>query len=86
MNQYEKLLESFRQHYLLKYGVKLDDELLYLFVRLNEMQVDLKKDIRSVEKVTFRSGWDYFFYGLGKWAGPSIAVILIAFLLFLLKK
>lgn len=86
MNEYEKLLESFRNHYFLKYGIRLDDELLYLFIRINELQVDLKKEIRSIPKVAFRTGWDYFFYGLGKWAGPGAAAVIVALLFFLLKK
>jgi hypothetical protein len=66
MNDYTKIVEGFRHHYFIKHGVKLDDELLYFFIRMNEMQVDLKKDIKAIPKITFRSGHDYFLYGLGK--------------------
>ena len=74
MNNYQKILEEFRTHYRNKYDISFDDEILYFFVRVNEMQMDLKKDIRNVPKVTFKTGWDYFLYGLGKWLMPSLVV------------
>jgi len=74
MTNYQKILEEFRTHYLNKYDINFDDEILYFFVRVNEMQTDLKKDIRKLPKVTFKTGWDYFMYGLGKWAIPSLIV------------
>ena len=75
MNDYQKAVEEFRHHYYTKYGVKLDDEILYFFIRVNEMQLDLKKEIKAIPKITFKSGWDYFFYGLGK---ISTVLVLIA--------
>lgn len=66
MNNYQKAVEEFRHHYFTKYNVKLDDEILYFFIRVNEMQLDLKKEIKAIPKLTFKSGWDYFLYGLGR--------------------
>src|ERR1017187_3928287 len=74
MTEYQKILEEFRTHYRNKYDINFDDEILYFFVRLNEMQIDLKKDIRNLPHVTFKTGWDYFLYGLGKWIVPSLIV------------
>src|ERR1035438_10435590 len=74
MTDYQKILEEFRTHYRNKYEITFDDEILYFFVRLNEMQIDLKKDIRNLPQVTFRTGRDYFLYGLGKWLVPSLIV------------
>ena len=74
MTDYQKILEEFRTHYHNKYDINFDDEILYFFVRVNEMQIDLKRDIRNLPKVTFKTGWDYFLYGLGKWLIPSLIV------------
>jgi len=82
MTDYKKILEEFRTHYRNKYDINFDDEILYFFVRVNEMQKDLKKDIRSLPKVTFKTGWDYFLYGLGKWLMPSLVVMILFSTLF----
>lgn len=74
MTDYQKILEEFRTHYRSKYDISLDDEILYFFIRVNEMQKDIKKDIGRIPKVTFKTGRDYFLYGLGKWLIPSIIV------------
>lgn len=74
MTDYQKILEEFRTHYRNKYDINFDDEILYFFVRVNEMQKDLKKDILKIPKVTFKTGWDYFLYGLGKSVIPSLIV------------
>ena len=84
MTEYQKVLEQFRTHYRNEYGISLDDEVLYFFVRVNEMQTGLKKDIRNLPKITFKTGWDYFLYGLGTWLIPSIIVsIMLSVQLFL---
>lgn len=75
MNDYQKAVEEFRHHYHTKYNVKLDDEILYFFIRVNEMQLDLKKEIKAIPKLTFKSGLDYFLYGLGR---VSAGIILTA--------
>ena len=82
MTDYQKIIEEFRTHYRNKYDVSFDDEILYFFIRVNEMQMDLKKDIRKIPKVTFKSGWDYFLYGLGKWLFPSLLVVILFSALF----
>ena len=84
MTEYQKILEEFRTHYRNKYDINFDDEILYFFVRLNEMQMDLKKEIRNVPAIIFKSGWEYFLYGLGKWLVPSlIATLFLSFVLFI---
>jgi hypothetical protein len=77
MTDYQKILEEFRTHYRNKYNISFDDEILYFFIRVNEMQTDLKKDIRKLPKITFKTGKDYFFYGLGRSLIPSLLVIVI---------
>ena len=81
MNDYQKAVEEFRHHYYTKYGVKLDDEILYFFIRVNEMQLDLKKEIKAIPKITFKSGRDYFLYGLGRISTVSILIALITSIL-----
>jgi hypothetical protein len=78
---YKKVVEDFRHYYFMRYNVKLDDELLYIIIRINEMHLDLKKEIRSIERIEFRNGWDYFVYGLGKWLFPCLALLIIFLLL-----
>ena len=80
---YAKKLEEFRYLYFTKYGVKMDDEILYFFIRINEMQLDLKKDIKSIPRLTFKSKSDYFFHGLGQFLFPSLLSVslLISFLI-----
>jgi hypothetical protein len=82
MTDYQKILEEFRTHYRNKYDVSFDDEILYFFIRVNEMQTDIKKDIGRIPKVTFKTGKDYFLYGLGKWLIPSLIVTLFFSTLF----
>ena len=82
MTEYQKVLEQFRTHYRNEYGINLDDEVLYFFIRVNEMQSGLKKDIRNLPKVTFKTGWDYFLFGLGKWLIPSLIVTVFLLSLF----
>lgn len=82
MTDYQKILEEFRTFYRNKYDICFDDEILYFFVRVNEMQTDLKKDIRNLPKVTFKTGKDYFLYGLGKWLVPSLIVAVFFLALF----
>lgn len=76
ITEYQKVLEKFRTHYRNEYGINLDDEVLYFFVRVNEMQSGLKKDIQNLPKITFKTGSDYFLYGLGKWLIPSLILTL----------
>lgn len=85
MTDYQKILEEFRTHYRNKYNISFDDEILFFFVRVNEMQTDLKKDIRKLPKVTFKTGWDYFMYGLGKWTIPSLIVTVFFSVLFFMN-
>ncbi len=82
MTDYQKILEEFRTHYRNKYDISFDDEILYFFIRVNEMQTDIKKDIGRLPKVTFKTGRDYFLYGLGKWLIPSLLVIVFFSTLF----
>lgn len=82
---YKKVLEEFRAHYRNLYGVNLDDEVLYFFIRVNQMQNDLGKRIEKIPKVAFRTGFDYFLYGLGKWVVPVILLMMSGMVVFLFK-
>lgn len=82
---YKKVLEEFRAHYRSLYDVNLDDEVLYFFIRVNQMQSDLGKRIEKIPKVTFRTGLDYFLYGVGKWVVPIILLMISGSVVFLFK-
>ena len=86
MEKYQRLKEDFRHHYFTRYGIKLDDEILIIFIRINEMHRDLKKDIRRTPQVHFRNSRDYLWYGIGKKMGISLAILLLAILMLLLFK
>ena len=86
MEKYQQLKEDFRHHYFTRYGIKLDDEILIIFIRINEMHRDLKKDIRRTPQVHFRNSRDYLWYGIGKIMGIILAILLLANLLLLLFK
>ncbi|HAO06903.1 MAG TPA: hypothetical protein DCQ50_07920 [Chryseobacterium sp.] len=62
---YQRKLELFRAHYKNVYGVKHDDELLYIFMRMNEMQADINKNVKAISEIRFNKSWDYFMYALG---------------------
>lgn len=83
MKEYQKAVEEFRHHYKIKYDVELDDVTLYFFIRVNEMHTDLKKDISNFKAPQFKSGLDYFLYGLGnnvKWIFLSLSVLIAIYL------
>lgn len=92
MNEFQKKVEIFRTHYFTKYGRKLDDETLYFFIRVNEMQLDLKKQLLQLkremesDKVAFRSGWDYFLYGFGRMTSFIFLLLLLISVLILFIK
>ncbi len=84
----EKILEDFRHRYYQKYNVRLDDELLFIFIRLNELNVSVNNDFKrlsvNIEQlkkevhnhIAHKSFWDYFIYGLGKSLVPAIISLL----------
>lgn len=63
---FKKKIEVFRAHYKSEYDVELDSETIYFFIRVNEMQAQLERKIEKIPEIRFRSGWDYFLYGLGR--------------------
>jgi len=79
-DRYENLIKELRFRYHKKYKVELDDEILYIIIRINELQVDLKKDIKKNPPLTFPKSSDYLFYGLGKAISYLVAGIGFAFL------
>lgn len=94
----DELLAEFRHHYYKRYHVQLDDDLLYLLIRMNELNVSVNKDNHSLKQsidklsgqikkqVAFKSRWDYFVYGLGKSLVPGMlvsAVLLVVGLYFI---
>lgn len=86
MKEKEDLLAEFRHHYYKRYRVQLDDDLLYLLIRMNELNVSINKDNQSLKQsidklyeqlkkqVVFKNRWDYFLYGLGKSFVPAILI------------
>ena len=85
MSRYDKKLEVFRNHYFTNTGKKLDDELLYIIIKMSEVHADLKKDIKS-NKVVFTSSWDYFLFGLGSLVTATIMACLFILVFLIIHK
>ena len=84
-NAFKNKLEQFRLHYKNTYGIEMDDETLYFYIRVNEMQIALSKQINEIPRVKFERGRDYFWYGLGVVTKVMLLTILITVvILFLL--
>lgn len=89
ITKYDDLLEELRLRYKKKYNKALDDEILYIIIRLNELQLDHKKDFLLLRKEIAKKPWvsfarskDYFFYSLGQ-AVTYGCVLLIGLLTFI---
>lgn len=55
----------------------MDDETLYFFIRVNEMQIALSRQINEIPKLKFQKSMDYFWYGL------DISINILGLLLYL---
>lgn len=86
MEKNQRIMEDFRHLYFTRYGIKLDDEILLILIRINEMHRDLKKEINKSPKVQFRNSRDYLWFGIGRIMGIVLAVLLVANILFLLSR
>ena len=101
MSEKEKnIITDFRHFYYKKYNVMLDDEILYMLIRMNELQVavenkqkhleqsisELRKEVKT--QIAFKTKWDYFVYGLGKYFMLSIMLssVIIACTVFFYTK
>jgi hypothetical protein len=87
ISNYDDLLEELRLRYKRKYNKLLDDEILYIIIRLNELQMDQKNDFQQLKravaskpKLAFSFGKDYFFYGLGQATGTLIMWLISLFI------
>lgn len=92
---YQKALDDLRSLYKREADIDMDDEVLYIFIRINSLQKqmnkslkdfrkEMTKSINKIEKVQFRNKWDYFIYGIGKSFLPAILIITIAVVCYLL--
>jgi hypothetical protein len=86
MEKNQRIKEDFRHLYFTRYGIKLDDEILLILIRINEMHKDVKKEIKNSPKIQFRNSRDYLCYGIGRVMGIVLAALLVANILFLLSR
>lgn len=84
MEKNQRIMEDFRHLYFTRFGIKLDDEILLILIRINEMHRDVKKEINKSPKIQFRNSRDYLWYGIGRIMGIVLAVLLLTIFLFLL--
>jgi hypothetical protein len=85
ISRYDRKVEAFRSHYFMNTGKKLDDELLYIIIKMSEVHADLKKDIKN-NKVVFTSSWDYFLFGLGSLVTATIMACLFILVFLVIHK
>lgn len=76
-NAFKNKLEQFRLHYKNTYGIEMDDETLYFFIRVNEMQIAISKQIKELPELKFERGLDYFWHGVGVSFKYLIAILII---------
>jgi hypothetical protein len=69
MTPQERALEEFRHFYLTRHGMRLDDELLLLLMRMSEMHRDLRREVRRRPVLQFRSPREYLWHGFGRVLG-----------------
>ena len=50
--------------YYTRYGIRLDDELILMLIRISELHGDMKKELRTQPRIQFRHARDYFWFGL----------------------
>jgi hypothetical protein len=86
MDRNERIREEFRHHYHTRHGIRLDDEVVIILLRVAFMHRDLKRELRSRPVLQFRSGRDYLLYGVGRLAGLSIPFLLACIMIALLVR
>jgi hypothetical protein len=75
MSRYDRQLESYRHHYYTRYGIRLDDELILMLIRISELHGDMKKELRTQPRIQFRHARDYFWYGFGQYTGFGLLLL-----------
>ncbi|HAO05687.1 MAG TPA: hypothetical protein DCQ50_01625 [Chryseobacterium sp.] len=85
-NAFKNKLEQFRLHYKNTYGIEMDDETLYFFIRVNEMQIAITKRIDDIARMRPHNRSEYFFYGLGIATKWLIIISAASFLIFLILR
>lgn len=78
---YDKIVKELRHRYELKYEKVLDDEIIYLIVRMNELEVSLKEEIKKIKEPKASTKLELFVFGLGKVSIPIVLSIILALLL-----
>lgn len=74
-------LSMFREHYRSQFDIEPDDEIFYIIIRMNELQLSLQKLIKEIPEVRFRSVWEYFMYALGsslKWFWMMLSILALS--------
>ncbi len=79
-------MEEFRHHYHIRYGIRLDDEVLLILMRVTRMHLELRREIRQRPILQFRSRREYFFHGMGRAAGVIIPLLLLCILFVLVRQ
>lgn len=79
---FQKKLAAFKAHYKSEFDISPDDEIFYMIIRMNEMQLAITKEIKGIDQVRFNNRWDYFMYALGsslKYFWIILAALILSF-------
>lgn len=49
---YDQLIKEVRHRYEIKYNKVLDDEIIYLIIRINELELGIKKELKEINVET----------------------------------
>lgn len=81
--KYNALIEELRRRYKLKYDKTIDDDLLIMIVRMNELEVSLKQQIKQIQQPILKSKLELFFFTFGKKISIITLVIMLINLIIL---
>lgn len=83
-SKYNALIEELRRRYKIKYGQTIDDDLLIMIIRMNEMEVSLNQQIKQIQQPILKSKLELLFFTLGKRISIITLVIMLINLIILI--
>ena len=86
MDRHQRMMEEFRHYYYTRHGIRLDDEVLIILIRMAHMHRDIRRELRRSAPLQFKNRGDYFFYGMGRVTAVILPVMLLCILFLLLKR
>jgi hypothetical protein len=86
MDRHQRMREEFRHYYYTRHGIRLDDEVLIILIRMAHMHRDIRRELRRSPPLQFKNRGDYFFYGMGRVTAVILPLMLLCIMFLLLKR